>query len=63
MKTENEVFDITAHRLADVVTLDFRTAPNTEKLGSIGYGSIHFQLSPKDAVELGMLLLNEGSKK
>ncbi len=63
MQTENEVLDITTHALDDVVSLDFRTAPNMDKLGFTGYGSIHFQLSYKDAVKLGKLLIVEGSKK
>ena len=71
MQTENEVLEITTHKLDDgVVTLDFRTLPNLAEidgfpahLGKIGYCSVHFQLSPKDAVKLGKLLIAEGNRK
>ncbi len=71
MQTENQVLDISAHKQDEVVTLDFRTAPNmvpgdkpgTYKfLNKTGYASIHFQLSPADAVKLGKSLIKEGRK-
>ncbi len=71
METENELFHITVNKVdSGVVCLDFRSNPNMGNdaegatlLGKIGYSSVHFQLSPKDAEKLGALLISQGDQK
>lgn len=70
MRTENGEFEISTYKLKDgTITLDFRTQPRMEEVDGFltvkagtGYGSFHFQLSPKDAVKVGKLLGEVGKE-